>query len=520
MTTRKDIESALMRGADTLRDTIDAANYKDYVLPIMFLKYLSDTYADEIETLSKQYSGIRLERQKKYMQFTVADECSFYYLYKNRFADNIGQLINSAMRQIEADNNQQLAGVLSTVDYNSENSLGTREHKNAILHDLLEDFEPLNLRPSAIEVKDGQVPADVIGDAYEYMIGEFASMAGKKAGSFYTPAAVSEIMAQIVDVHPGERVYDPTCGSGSLLIKAAKKHNSKDVSIYGQEVNGSSVAMAKMNMYIHEIRDAKIGWGDTLANPLFLDADGNLLLFDAIVANMPFSKDKWASGFNPGGESSGKGKKEFKMEASLDKFHRFDWGVPPSSKGDWAFLLHMIASLSVKGRIAAVAPHGVLFRGAAEERIRQRVVDENLLDAVIGLPENLFYGTSIPACILVFRNGRQTTDVLFIDASKTDENGNPRYIKATNQNELGKKHIDDIITAYKNRVDVDKFAHVATLEEIKENKYNLNIPRYVDTFEEEEIVDITAVQENIARLKREIAEAEAKMDEYLKELGL
>lgn len=520
MTTKKDIENALMRGADTLRDTIDAANYKDYVLPIMFVKYLSDSYEDALDELKKEYSGIRLERQKRYLPFTIAEECSFQSLYDQRFSDKIGQLINAAMRKIEADNNQQLAGVLNTVDYNSENALGTLDHKKAILRDLLEDFESLSLRPSEIEVKAGQVPADVIGDAYEYMIGQFASMAGKKAGSFYTPAAVSEIMARIVDVQPGERVYDPTCGSGSLLIKAAKKQNSKEVSIYGQEVNGSSVAMAKMNMYIHEIRDAKIAWGDTLANPLFLDSDGNLLLFDAIVANMPFSKDKWASGFNPGGESSGKGKKEFKMEASLDKFHRFDWGVPPASKGDWAFLLHMIASLSVNGRIAAVAPHGVLFRGAAEGRIRQKVIEENLLDAVIGLPENLFYGTSIPACILVFKKNRTNTDVLFIDASKKDENGNPRYIKASNQNELAPEHIDAIVEAYQSRTDKDKLTHVASLEEIQENEYNLNIPRYVDTFEEEEPIDIKTVQTNIDRLKTEIAEAEAQMDAYLKELGL
>ena len=278
--------------------------------------------------------------------------------------------------------------------------------------------------------------------------------------------------------------------------------------------------MAKMNMYIHQIQDAKIAWGDTLANPIFQDSDGNLLLFDAIVANMPFSKDKWASGFNPGGETSGKGKKEFKMEASLDKYHRFDWGVPPASKGDWAFLLHMIASMSVNGRVAAVAPHGVLFRGAAEGRIRQRVIEENLLDAVIGLPENLFYGTPIPACILVFRKNRPTTDVLFIDASKKDEEGNLRYIKAKNQNELGQKHIDDIIRAYQQRSDVERFAHVASLEEIRSNEYNLNIPRYVDTFEEEAPIDIEVVQANIARLKHEIAEAEAKMDAYLKELGL
>lgn len=519
-TTKKDIENALMRGADSLRDTIDAANYKDYVLPLMFIKYLSDTYTEKVQELEKEYEGVRLERQKRYLPFTVAQDCSFSTLYEQRYSDNIGQLINMAMRQIENDNNQQLAGVLNTTDYNSENALGTREHKNAILRELLEDLNPLDLRPSQIEVKKGQVPADVIGDAYEYMIGQFASMAGKKAGSFYTPAAVSEVMARIVAVKPGDRLYDPTCGSGSLLIKSAKQARSKQISIYGQEVNGSSVAMAKMNMYIHEISDAKIAWGDTLANPMFKDDDGNLLTFDAVVANMPFSKDKWAAGFNPGGESSGKGKKEFKMEASLDKYHRFDWGVPPASKGDWAFLLHMIASLAIGGRIAAVAPHGVLFRGAAEGRIRQRVIDENFLDTVIGLPENLFYGTSIPACILVFKKGRKNTDVCFIDASKKDENGNLRYVKASNQNELAAKNIDDIVTAYQNRVDVEKFVHVASLEEIKQNDYNLNIPRYVDTFEEEELVDIDAVQQNIARLKEEITEAEKQMDAYLKELGL
>jgi len=208
------------------------------------------------------------------------------------------------------------------------------------------------------------------------------------------------------------------------------------------------------------------------------------------------------------------------MEATLDKHHRFDWGVPPASKGDWAFLLHMIASASVNGRIAAVAPHGVLFRGAAEGRIRQRVVDENLLDAVIGLPENLFYGTPIPACILVFKKNRTNRDVLFIDASGKDEDGNLRYKKDKNQNVLEQKHIDAIIRAYMERKDIEKFAHVATIDEIKENDYNLNIPRYVDTFEEEALINIEEVQSNIVRLKAEIAEVEAKMDAYLKELGL
>jgi len=321
-------------------------------------------------------------------------------------------------------------------------------------------------------------------------------------------------MARIVPPISGERVYDPTCGSGSLLIHAAKKGGIDKVSISGQEMNGSAVSMAKMNMFIHEIRDSKIAWGDTLANPLHLDSDGNLMLFDVIVANMPFSKDKWASGFNPGGEADSNGKR-FKMEASFDKHHRFDWGIPPSSKGDWAFLLHMIHSMSSNGRVAAVAPHGVLFRGAAEGRIRQRVIENNLLDAVIGLPANLFYGTSIPASILVFRKNKEDKNVLFIDAS-----GEGHFAKGKNQNVLEDKHIEDIVNSFKERKDIDKFAHVASINEIKENEYNLNIPRYVDSFEEEEPVDIDKVQKNITDIKNELSQVESKMQEYMKELGL
>jgi len=293
----------------------------------------------------------------------------------------------------------------------------------------------------------------------------------------------------------------------------------KKLALYGQEMNGSSWSMAKMNMFLHEIFDAKIAWGDTLVNPLHLDSDGNLMQFDVIVANMPFSQDKWAAGFNTGGETDKRGK-EFKMEASLDKYHRFDWGVPPASKGDWAFLLHMIGSLKSGGRIAAVAPHGVLFRGASEGRIRKTVIDKNLLDAVIGLPANLFYGTSIPACIIVLKKNRNREDVVFIDASSKDDNGNLRYKKGKNQNKLERKHIEDIATAYKNRVDIDKFAHVASINEIKANEYNLNIPRYVDTFEEEEMIDIERVKNKITDIKGELSEVETQMAKYMKKLGL
>lgn len=525
-TTRKDIEAALWRGANTFRGAIDAANYKDYILPMLFIKYLSDTYLEKVNDLKKVYDNpVRLQRAINRLPFVIKEEHIFSWLYDRRYNDNLGELINTALRGIEDDNPSLFTGIFRSIDFNSESMLGNQRQRNTRLRELLEDFESLDLRPSSIKPEEGKVVSDTIGEAFEYMIGEFASQAGKKAGSFFTPSEVSELMARIVDPKISDTMYDPTCGSGSLLIKTGKtakeKENGliKSLSLYGQEMNGSSWSMAKMNMFIHEIMDARILWGDTLANPLHLDPDGNLMQFDVIVANMPFSQDKWAAGFNTGGEMNGKGK-EFKMEASLDRYHRFDWGVPPASKGDWAFLLHMIASLKSGGRIAAVAPHGVLFRGAAEGRIRKTVIEKNLLDAVIGLPANMFYGTSIPACILVFKKNRNRDDVLFIDASGKDENGRLRYKKDKNQNKLETKNIEDIVNAYKNRADIKKFARVAGVDEIKANEYNLNIPRYVDTFEEEALVDMEEVKTNIANIQKELAEVEAQMAGYLKELGL
>lgn len=528
-TTFDDIKNALWAGANTFRDNIDASNYKDYVLSMLFVKYLSDTFEESVEALKKEYEGIRLERQIDNLPFVLKEEFTFNYLLENKYAVDIGTKISEALTGIESSNSI-LGGIFRGIDFNSENNLGKKEQKNPLLRNLLDDFADLDLKPSNIETNENQVPADVVGDAYEYMIGEFATMAGKKAGSFFTPQQVSEIMAQIVAPQEKDRVYDPTCGSGSLLIRAAKKGGLNNVSMYGQEVNNSAISMARMNMFIHGIQDAHIAWGDTLANPQHLDSDGNLMKFDCIVANMPFSKDKWAEGFNPGGEvsvdddetqakknSKGK-KKKFKMEPALDRHHRFDVGVPPASKGDWAFLLHMIHSMSGNGRVAAVAPHGVLFRGAAEGRIRQAVIEKNLIDAVIGLPENLFYGTSIPACIVVFKKGRTTTDVLFIDASK-------EFTKEKAKNKLQDSDVKKIVDTYKafvngENAENEKFSHVAPLSEIEENEFNLNIPRYVDTFEEEEIIDIDAVNTEIADIKIQIADIEKEMEKYLKELGL
>lgn len=534
-TTFEDIKNALWAGANTFRDNIDASNYKDYVLSMLFVKYLSDTFDESVENLKKDYEGIRLERQIANLPFVLKEEYTFNYLLKNKYAVDIGSKISEALTGIESSN-AILSGIFRGIDFNSENNLGKKEQKNPLLRTLLDDFADLDLRPSHIETKDNEVSADVVGDAYEYMIGEFATMAGKKAGSFFTPQQVSEVMAQIVAPQEKDRVYDPTCGSGSLLIRAAKKGGLDKVSIYGQEVNNSAISMARMNMFIHDIKDAHIAWGDTLANPQHLDSDGNLMKFECIVANMPFSKDKWAEGFNPGGEVSvdedetpvkankkGK-KKEFKMEPSLDRFHRFDMGVPPASKGDWAFLLHMIHSMSGNGRVAAVAPHGVLFRGASEGRIRQAVIEKNLIDAIIGLPENLFYGTSIPACIVVFKRGRTTTDVLFIDASKEfkKEKAKNKLRDGTNGEPNDIKRIVDTYRAFVNgeNAEQEKYSHVASLSEIEENEYNLNIPRYVDTFEEEELIDLESVNKEIADIKGQIAALEREMEQCMKELDL
>ena len=364
------------------------------------------------------------------------------------------------------------------------------------------DFAALDLQPSHLE------DHDVIGDAYEYLIEKFASDAGKKAGEFYTPAQVSKLLAKLIDPKPGDRIIDPTCGSGSLLIKTAKEVGSKNFSLYGQEINGSTWALARMNMFLHEIDNADIQWGDTLNNPKLLEGD-SLLKGNKVVANPPFSLDKWGAD-----------------NAVTDQFKRFHRGIPPKSKGDYAFISHMIESTYEDiGKVGVILPHGVLFRGSSEGKIRQELIEENLLEAVVGLPSNLFFGTGIPACILIFNRGKgENKDVLFIDSSKLYDSGK-------NQNRLRDADIEKIVDTYKSfqegtplsngegQVIEDKFAYRATLKEIKENDFNLNIPRYVDTFEEEEPVDVKATQEEIKSLKIQLAEVETKMEYYLKELG-
>lgn len=489
-----EINAVAWRACDTFRGTIDPAQYKDYILVMLFLKYLSDVWKDKKEEYEKEFKGDkeRVARRLARERFVLPDKCDYYTLYAQRNETNIGELINIALEQIEDANKAKLEGVFRNIDFNSEANLGQTKERNKRLKHLLEDFavEELDLRPSHVGRQD------IIGDTYQYLIGRFASGAGKKGGEFYTPSEVSELLAKLLAPKKGSRICDPTCGSGSLLIQVADAVGDSDYSLYGQEMNGSTWALARMNMLVHNKDAARIEWGDTLLNPKLIEGD-SLMKFDVVVANPPFSLDKW------GAES-----------AEADRFHRFHRGVPPKSKGDYAFISHMVESAKEDGgKVGVIAPHGVLFRGGAEGRIRQALIEENLLDAVIGLPEKLFFGTGIPAVIMLFRWGRKTKDVLFIDASR-------EVIEGTNQNRLGAEHIAKIVASYKAYRTVEKYAYRATAEEVAENDFNLNIPRYVDTFEPERQVDLKEVQKQIDSLEVQLAEVRGRMAVYFKELGL
>ncbi|MFC4558376.1 type I restriction-modification system subunit M [Virgibacillus kekensis] len=504
--TQSDINAVLWRAADTFRGKIDSSIYKDYVLTMLFIKYISDAYKEHLTEYTEKYNGDerRIQRALSRERFVLEESASFDYLYDQRHNPEIGEIINKALAKLEDENTGKLRGVFRNIDFNSESVLGKTKDRNSMLRSLLEDFNTISLKPSVVGSED------VIGDSYQYMIERFASDAGKKGGEFFTPSMVSELLARLVQPQENDRIYDPTCGSGSLLIRVANQVPNKKVAIYGQERNGQTQSLATMNMYLHGIDDAKLEWGDTLANPLHLEND-KLMKFQRIVANPPFSLDKWAMGF---AEDTSDDKK-FKMDASLDPYRRFEWGVPPSSKGDYAFVQHMLYSLAEDGSMATILPHGVLFRGASEGKIRKQILEMNLLDAVIGLPEGLFFGTGIPACIMVFKKNRTRDDVLFIDASSE---GN--YEKGKNQNKLREEDIQKIVETYETYETIDKYSYVASMDEIKENDFNLNIPRYVDTFEEEEPVDMEEVKQNINEIKAELQDVEKKMEAYLIDLGL
>jgi type I restriction enzyme M protein len=495
------INKALWSACDTFRGTISADTYKDFILTMLFLKYISDVWQDHYDGYKTEYGDEPelIAEMMKNERFVLPASASFYTLYEHRHEPGNGERIDQALHAIEEANGTKLrdAGksVFQDISFNTH-KLGEEKQKNTILRHLLEDFakEEMDLRPSRV----GSL--DVIGNAYEYLIKNFAASGGQKAGEFYTPPEVSDLIAELLEPQAGDTICDPACGSGSLLMKCGRKirqsTRQKNYALYGQEAIGSTWSLAKMNMFLHGEDNHKIEWGDTIRNPKLLDQNSNLMLFDIVTANPPFSLDKWGHD-----------------EAEHDKFSRFRRGIPPKTKGDYAFILHMIETLKPQsGRMAVVVPHGVLFRGASEGKIRTKLIDENLLDTVIGLPEKLFYGTGIPAAILVFKKQKADNKVLFIDAS--------REFKANkNQNLLTQNNINTVVKTYKKRTTTDKYSYLASLEEIQENDYNLNIPRYVDTFEEEEEIDLMAVRAEREQLKAQLQELETEMAQYLEELG-
>jgi len=496
--TQDELNRLLWSAADSARGTVDASVFKDYILAFLFFKYISDLKQAEVQKLKERYGDDqeRIELRLKNARFILPKGSSFYDIYAEQNADNIGELINIALHKIEDVNSTQLHDIF-TVDFNSQAILGQTAQRNKMIRDMITDFNKVNL---------AEVEGDLLGNAYMYLIERFGSDAGKKAGEFYTPKVLSSLLAKLAMPKPGDRICDPACGSSGLLLLAGEevqKQGSNDYALYGQEKTGATYNLARMNMFLHGQDSARIEWGDTLNNPMLVEND-HLMQFDIIVANPPFSLDKW-------------GEKHLEN----DIYHRFDRGMPPASKGDYAFISHMVATAKPKsGRVAVIVPHGVLFRGSSEGKIRQAFIEENILDAVIGLPTNLFLNVGIPVAFLIFDKSREKgganenrKDVLFIDASK-------EFVPGKKQNSLSENHIKKIVDTYKNRREIEKYSHIATFDEIKENDFNLNIPRYVDTFEEEEEVDLAKVKVEIVDLENELQKVQSQMTEYLKELGV
>jgi len=491
---QSEINDVAWRACDTFRGVVDPSDYKNYILVTLFWKYVSDVWRDHRDRYLIEYSGDteRVQRRLARERFQLPEGCDFASLYDQRDAADIGQRMNMALEKIEEANKAKLEGVFREVDFNSENKLGETRDRNSRLKNLLQDFndQRLDLRPSRVGEED------VIGNVYEYLLERFASDAGKKAGEFYTPGQVSSLLARLLAPKKGNTICDPACGSGSLLIKVGRQADERDFALFGQESNGTTNALCRMNMFLHSMDTFSIQWGDTLRNPKLVEHD-LLMKFDIVVANPPFSLEKW--GYE---------------DAAADPFHRYHRGLPPKSKGDYAFITHMIETAREgTGKVGVIVPHGVLFRGAAEGKIRRKLIEENLLEAVIGLPANLFFGTGIPAAILLFNKGKTHGDVLFIDASR-------EYKEAKNQSVLTDEHLQKIVSTFEAFQTVDKYAYRATPQEIADNDFNLNIPRYVDTFEEEAEIDLVAVKAEIATLEGQLTSVRAKMQAHLAELGL
>ena len=501
---KRELHTKLWKMANSLRGNMDANEFKDYILGLIFYRYISEH--EESEFQNKLHSTV-----EEFFKVTP-DQCREmaiinlglgYFIEPDYLFKSLVKKISIGSFELEnlatafknysdstkgQESEDQLSKLFNDVNLTSDKLGSTYKEKGELIAKLIMAIDEINF-----DFMNSKI--DLLGDAYEYLIGQFAASAGKKAGEFYTPQQVSKILAKIVTLGKTrlKNVYDPTCGSGSLLLRVSKEAEVGD--FYGQELNQTTYNLARMNMILHGVKygDFDIKQGDSLEYPMHIDKK-----FEAIVANPPFSA-KWSSD------------KEFLDDERFSAYGK----LAPKSKADYAFVQHMIYHLDENGTMAVVLPHGVLFRGAAEGKIRRYLIEEkNYLDAVIGLPANLFYGTSIPTCILVFKKCRTSDDdILFIDASKYFE-------KAKNQNVLRDEDIERIVSTYSERKEVEKFSHCASMDEIEENDFNLNIPRYVDTFEEEEPIDLDEVCDELEKIAKEMEEVDREIKKYCDELGI
>ncbi|MDR9833044.1 type I restriction-modification system subunit M [Staphylococcus coagulans] len=502
-----ELQKKLWSIANDLRGNMDASEFRNYILGLIFYRFLSEKTEVQVDVLLEGENmtyeqAWQNEDYKEALEAELLERIGYVIEPQDLFSTLIKKIENQtfeiedlhkAISKIETSTRGQESEddfdhLFDDMDLNSSRLGNTNAARTKLISKVMMNLSTLPFVHSDIEI-------DMLGDAYEYLIGQFAATAGKKAGEFYTPQQVSKILAKIVTANKQDlkNVYDPTCGSGSLLLRVGREANVRHY--YGQEYNSTTFNLARMNMLLHDVNYShfSIENGDTLEHPAVLEEK-----FEAVVANPPYSA-KWSA--DP---------------SFLDDERFSNYGkLAPKSKADFAFIQHMIYHLDDNGTMAVVLPHGVLFRGAAEGVIRKYLIEEkNYLDAIIGLPANLFFGTSIPTAILVFKKCREKDEnVLFIDASQSFEKGK-------NQNHLSDEDVNKIVETYLKREDIEKYSHVVTLDEIKENDYNLNIPRYVDTFEEEEPVDLEAVQQEIKAVDEEIASLEKEIAGYLKELGV
>ncbi|WP_147535650.1 type I restriction-modification system subunit M [Bacillus marasmi] len=486
--TLQQLESHLWESANILRGSIDSSDYKNYIFGLLFLKRLNDVFVETAKRIEEEEGDDYGWYDHDEHQFFVPERARWVHIQS--LTQDIGDAINKAFEALEEEN-ASLQGVLATIDFNDKEKLPDR-----LLLQLISHF-------SAIDLSNANLSEpDMLGRAYEYLIKQFADDAGKKGGEFYTPSKVVELIVKLIKPEEGMRICDPTAGSGGMLIQSvdyikSKGGNPRNLTLHGQERNLNTWAICKMNLLLHGLSDHRIEKGDTIREPKLLEG-GELILYDRVIANPPFSLSNWG-----------------REEAESDEYGRFRFGIPPKDKGDFAFVQHMVAALNHEGKAGVVMPHGVLFRGGAEGKIRQGLLEEDLVEAVIGLPTNLFYGTGIPACILIMNRNKEENKkgkVFFL-------NGSEDYQEGKNQNTLRDQDIEKIVSAYNKCDGVEKYCRPVRIDEIKENDYNLNIARYIDTTEEEEQIDLVSAIAELRGLEAERDTNEKNMYDFLKELG-